>query len=239
MKKMVMMSLFFILLMNGTSTNAIAQKEDQMADLASLVANNNLTVDSWNVTIKEQMPKDRLLEFVEKWKDSHFVTTEKGDSAIKYIIGDSRKNRHITESFKVIIPNNKEYQAEMIAVLEGTKWTKAIEKDYQSRLQSIMEQYFTVNAKKFACLTTEIDGMIDSAYVLNKMEQQLQMKYVSTQEDNVENSVRKKMVSGYTPLWEEQITIMDKPVNVHMAVTQPENENAKLTIGTPILITEY
>ncbi|WP_188456662.1 YwmB family TATA-box binding protein [Virgibacillus oceani] len=234
--------IIFILILCCT-TKALAYnaapENDEMVDLAALALESALTVDKWQVTIKEQIDHNGIQYKIKQLKNSYLVTTSEDENVIKYSFSDAHNSGEVNESYKVIIPKNKAYQAEIVGILSGKVWNNSISKIYQQKVNSMTEQFFTQSAKKFACLTTESNDTISSDYFFNKVKQKLNLQHISTQYDSIQNSMHEKIIYGYTSLWNQQITIMDKPMNVQLAVRADKNESTKFTIGTPILITEY
>ncbi|WP_099159408.1 YwmB family TATA-box binding protein [Virgibacillus ndiopensis] len=231
--------LIFILLLLFTTRALAHTNHDEMIDLATLVEESNLTIDEWQVTIKEQIDRNGIQYKIKQLRNSYLVSTSEDENVIKYSFSDVHKTSEVNETYKVIIPKNKSYKAEIIGVLSGEVWSNSIKKNYQKKLSLMLEQFFTQSAKKFACLTTISNDTISSDYFLNELKQKLNLQHISTQYDSIQNSMHEKIIYGYTPLWKQQITVMDKPMNVQLAVRAGKNESTKFTIGTPILITEY
>lgn len=234
--------IIFILLL-FIPTVAIAfngeKEEDELSTLASLAMEQDLTIDTWQVTIKENMNLEQLQNVINKLKEQHTVSTTEEKNAVKYTVKDTHKTEGLSVIYKVIIPKNENFEGEFMAYITGDAWEESIKHTYLDELQAISEQYFTEFAKRFACLSTEVDGIMKSERFLEETIQDLDLKYVSTQNDQISNSTNKKFLYGYTSLWQQKINVMDKPVNVQIAVKNMENKNSKITVGTPILINEY
>ncbi|SDQ13359.1 YwmB family TATA-box binding protein [Virgibacillus salinus] len=238
MKKIVLMSIILLL----TTGDAVSQKQqEEMSALASTLTGSDMEVENWEVTIKEQMSKDRVKQLIKKLKtkNSQMVTSKEAENSIKYSFGYINKKTNINETYNIVIPKDDKYQAQFTVVLEGNSWNKSIKKDYLNRLESVQYDFFSDNSTKFACITTTLSGKLGSVYFLNRIKESLNLQNIDEQSDTVENSMLTKVVYGYTPLWDQKITIMDKPMNLQLAFKDIENGKTKLTIGTPILITEY
>jgi hypothetical protein len=238
MKKIVF-ALILILLIPAAGTVEGAGETNELPVLAALLQDNDLTIENWQVTIKEKKSRSQLQNVINLLKDRYLVTTNADENAIKYRVEDSHKVEGITEVYEVIIPNDENFDGEMIAVIKGNEWEESAVHIYREKLYHITEQYFTSRAKRFACLETEDDDIMKSEHFLDDALEYLDLKYVSTQTDKITNNMNKKFLYGYTPLWGQEIPAMENPVNLQIAVKNIEKENSKITVGTPILINEY
>ncbi|MFB4169807.1 YwmB family TATA-box binding protein [Virgibacillus sp. JSM 102003] len=239
MKKIVLMSIILLLITTGAA--ASPNQQEEMTSLAAMLTESNMEVGNWEVTMKEQMSKDKINMLLGKLeaKNSQKVTGEEDENSIKYSFGYIHKNRSFTETYNIVIPKDDKYQAQFIVVIEGKSWDKTIKKDYLIRVESIQNDFFSEDSTKFACITTTFSDKLGSVYFVKRAKEKLNLQNISEQTDTVENSLLKKVVYGYTPLWDQKVTIMDKPMNLQFAFKEIENGKTKLTVGTPILITEY
>lgn len=224
---------------NQVSASNMISSQDEMTELADLTLTAGLTIDQWKVTYKENMEVDKLKYFIKQWKNSYLDSYSEDESVIKYSFRDVQKKSGIVESYIVIIPKNSNYKPELIVVISGQKWNKNIEIEYKQLQKTIFQQYFTKDAVKFTCLSTASSDTMNSVYLVELFKEKLELQYMTTQIDNVEESMNKKMIYGYTHLWKQKLNILGKPVNVNIAITNTENKETKVTVGTPILITEY
>lgn len=235
--------LLILLIMLITTTNAAAysNKQEEMASLSELVTENDLIVENWQVTIKEQMKIGRINRLMKKLQqeNSYLFSSEKDDNSIRYSFRNIQKDKSISETYNVLIPKDTKYKAQLIVVIEGNSWSETIEKSYFRKVNLLKKEFFSENSTKFACLNTTLSDKMSSDYFFKKMKESLNLLYIKTQVDTVENSTIKEIIYGYTSLWGQEIITMDKPMNLQMAIKNSENGTTKLTIGTPILITEY
>ncbi|WP_010531591.1 YwmB family TATA-box binding protein [Lentibacillus jeotgali] len=238
MRKMVLITGIFILMI--VNTTAFANDGDEMTDLASLVIGSDLSVDSWQVTIKEKMNENAIDSILKKLKhkNSYKVSSTEDENTVKYFFKRVQKQEGFFESYSVVIPKNPKYEAELIAVLKGDRWSNKTAVNYADRLEDIHTTYFTKRSTKFACLTTTVGGNISSDYFFDRLKDTLQLSNVREQTDNVEESAVKNIMYGYTPLWEQTIQ-MEQPMNLQIVVQNAAQNSKRLTIGTPILINEY
>src|SRR5690625_3014844 len=95
MKKIGFILILFLII----PTAAIAKDEDanELEAMAAFVADNDLTIESWEVTIKEKVKQDQLQAILENLKDSHLVSTTEDENAIKYKLRSTHKNARSEE----------------------------------------------------------------------------------------------------------------------------------------------
>ncbi|MUK89662.1 hypothetical protein GMD78_14935 [Ornithinibacillus sp. L9] len=235
MKKMVLISLFILLITNNVMAHEIYS--DELIDMATIVLENDVEVDSWQVTIKETMHEEQLKNVMKKLENSYLVTRKENENSIKYSFGDVQKTGKINERYSAIIPKNPLHQGELIAVLEGDSWDATTKAAYQEKTKWIQREYFTKNVQIFACLTTSDNAIINSDYFLSKFKEKLNLTHIEKQEDT--ELEQRDIIYGYTSQWSRKMTIVDKPVNIQIVVENLDKDNEKYTIGTPILINEY
>ncbi|WP_373893963.1 YwmB family TATA-box binding protein [Virgibacillus sp. CBA3643] len=237
MKKLAFISLLFLCMTSEAVAGYV--ESDEMMELASVVSDSDASIGEWEVTLKEKMDtaeiQDRLIEL----KNRHLVTFNEDGNSIKYSSESVHKTSGVSVSYNVIIPKEEMQDAELIAVIKGANWNTSIEENYQSIRDTVTAKYFTNSAEVFACLTTDNDGIMKSERFLAELTERLNLQHIETQFDTVENSTHEKIIYGYTPLWDQKITIGDTPMNVQIAKLESENGGPTYTIGTPILISEY
>ncbi|PAV31350.1 hypothetical protein CIL05_01475 [Virgibacillus profundi] len=237
MKKIVLIT--FLLLSITTDTIAEKTQVNEMTDIANYVLDNKMKVEGWQLTIKEQIDRQNVNSLIKEMKNSYLVTRNEDENSIKYSFSSTHKTESVVEFYNVIIPKEKIYDVELIGVLKGENWDDSIEENYNTRLKLMMNKFFTKSAKSFACLTTSDDGIMKADVFIYEFAENFNVQQLKTQIDTVKKSLHKKIIYGYIPLWNEKITIMDRPMNVQIAVTENEIGNQTYIIGTPILINEY
>lgn len=239
MKKIALILLLILCMTNQVSAHNNQIMQDEMTQLADLTSASDLEIDKWQVTFKESMSKDRLLELKDQWQNSYLDTYTEDDNVLKYSFRNVQKSAGIVEKYTIIIPKNNKYKPELISVISGHNWNDAVKDMYLELQKTMYKRYFSSDVTKFACLTTISNDIIKGVYFVDLLKEELQINHVTTQFDNVKKSMNKKVVYGYTPQWRQNFNILDKPVNVNIAITNTTNGESKVTVGTPILITEY
>ncbi|TMN21989.1 YwmB family TATA-box binding protein [Lentibacillus cibarius] len=233
--------IFTIFLLLTTNVTAISKQTDSLTTLAGVTADIGLQADSWQVVVKEKMNREQLRGYIKKLQSKNdYISSSKADeNSIKYLFEHRQNQTDITEHYQVVIPKNTAYKAEFIAVFSGDVWNNKTEKAYHSRIAHMKDTYFSKHAKTFACLTTTIDGKMDGVYFLDKLTETMNVKVSQTQKDTVETSQFEKIVYGHTPMLNEELMINNESMNVQMVLKNKGPDRTTLTIGTPILITEY
>lgn len=237
MRKILCLNLIIILLSSPITTAEI--ETNDVEDMIDIVVNNDLEIDEWEVTIKEKVNMNKKQEIVEEIKINGEYTRKENGNSVLYIFEDSHIYSESVETYNVIIPKNKSDDIEIIAVFKGYTWNEEIKTNYIKWLRTMMNNVFTKSARKYTCLTTKFSGIINADYVLNYIDKKLDIEHKQTQIDKNNNSTLDKVIYGYTPLWNQGVSIMDDPTNVQIAVITNKMGLTKFSIGTPILINEY
>lgn len=231
-------SAIYILLLLITPTSSLDQSSE-LIQLANILLDQSLEVDKWTVTVKEQMSSDQAIEKIGILEDEYVIKEIEDKKTFKYLFEKKVQSAHISLSFAVTIPKEKQYTAELVATIEGIDLEENTLKSYEKTLHHIQNTLFTASSKVFTCLTSINGDIISSDVFLRNMSKILELKYVSTQTEVIEETLHNETLYGYTTLWENRFLLNDNPLNVQIVVQSDENEKQKVIIGTPILITEY
>ncbi|MUV37378.1 hypothetical protein JNUCC1_01184 [Lentibacillus sp. JNUCC-1] len=236
--KQKMVFIFMILILFANSA-AASTKADPLVDLAQFAQSYIAPVDTWEVTIKEHQSRSNLMTIVENARENgHKVTVTPSKKAVYYSWTNTDQKSGITTAFKVVEPTNDSFASELVAVISGSSWNDNIRQSYNQIRQNAQETYFMQDFVVFTCLTTQERDIINNVYVERKLQDRLDLTYISSQEDFIKD-VHKKTTYGYTHLWATKIDMMDKPLNFQMVVRQGPNDGEQAVLGTPILIHEY
>ncbi|HLR09255.1 MAG TPA: YwmB family TATA-box binding protein [Bacillota bacterium] len=238
MRKITFAICILLLIIPGR-TGADQPASDAHVALAQFTQAHIGEIDDWNVTIKENMDHETINQWIDVLRDKDGVSVKDVENAIEYVWTSGQRTNHISEHYKIILPKNTKLKASFIVTITGMQWDERVRQAYLQRKRMIHERFFTDNARLFACLSTEIHDIIESVFIKNKLRDELKLVDISVQHDNVNDTVHNTYVYGYTPLWHEYMTVLDKPVNFHMAINDKQNGPVTYTIGTPILINEY
>src|SRR5699024_9705914 len=114
----------------------------EIIDFANAVEKQDLTIEQWEVTVKEETSRAKAKEQVKQLNNRYAAATQKGEDVVKYSFQDTHNSDDLSEYFKVIIPEDPEYNAEIIAVISGENWNETIKKRYVSTINALPEKMF-------------------------------------------------------------------------------------------------
>ncbi|MGM0878422.1 MAG: YwmB family TATA-box binding protein [Bacillota bacterium] len=235
----LLVCLFIIIFYSINHVEGSNGKEiEKMMDIAH---KNNITITSWHGYIKTNLGKAKDIEEVYKIVES----TKLRFPFVKEWTGFDRKSHHFTieanisnTSSKLLnkiqiyaYKNNDKYHLFLTLEVNGEKWD---EKLYDKMLVEI-ESYIDVEKEYYT-----IKG-----FVANKLDMKETTKQIlkDFQADYVEgvNEEEFRSISAYNPKWQSSILSKnDKDINLQLGLRYNSNLNkTNVTIGTPIIVTEY
>lgn len=231
-----------IIFLLAAKTSALHVENNELITLATIFEENQLEIDNWQVVVKEKMPLDKANSFINTFNDHDHVEKTNDENMTKYLIKHAHNDEKIFVSYNIIVPHNHD-TAEMIVLIEGSNWDEKVMANYLVTFNDIYRQYFTENARIFACLSSREDAIMKSVYIFDEFTHKLNLQQISTQLDTTVSDLHKEIMYGYTSLWDtSKLTISDRPVNVQIVVQHTKNsgkDETKIAVGTPILINEY
>lgn len=211
----------------------------ELEDISAIITDNSLTTEEWTVTLKENISNKKVQKYLTKLKKDHLMELTEHKNVKKYVINSSDGTKEIDISYEIIIPHDQNHSPELVATIKGTQLSETVIEEYKSKLKYIRNQFFTKKSRLFTCLITLKDGMIASDDFSKKMSNKLDLKYVSTQKDMINEISYQETIYGYTTLWNNELLIENKPLNIQVVIQRHKNGKQKVIIGTPILIAEY
>lgn len=238
-KKSIILAILCLFVANTVVAQTHDRSDNELLDLVYFMIAEDASILEWETTWKESISQARTDDLVETLSRKYHQHVTKDEQKIKYSFEDSHIYKGFNVLFHVIVPRQKHADAELVVVIKGDGWYSDMEKNYFNTVLNLQKEYFTSSVKKFACLTTKGNGIISSDYFLNKLTNYFQIQQKQTQFDTVEQSTHKKIIYGYTPVWERKISVNDTPMNIQIAVEENGSDNPTYVIGTPILINEY
>lgn len=206
---------------------------EELLKIAKLIIDNGHEVEEWSVTINEKMPQQQAYDVIDILEENSVSKIEKKDTLTKY----SFTSEYI--SYQITIPHNKIQFASVNAVISGTSWDHLIKENYQKQLKKALSLYFTKKSSIYTCVTTNKNAIIKSSDFIEKITRKLKLTSYSTQTDIIENVTHKEIIYGYTTIWANKEIVIDAPLNVQIVLERFEDGEAKVIIGTPILVNEY
>ncbi|RDW22255.1 hypothetical protein CWR48_00680 [Oceanobacillus arenosus] len=234
--------LFIVLiLLFPINTMAKSPATDELVDIAEFAKNNRLTIEEWQVIIKEQLEENTAINIVDNLKNSYKVTMSEDENIIQYQTEATQIEDAFTITYRVLLPKNNLGHPELIVILDGYFWDEFVMELYQAKIDSLNKSYFSEKERTFSWLKVKQDDIIVNNTLIDEIIDYFDLQEVETQLDLTNNTkgVIKKFIYGYTPLWDNKITINNIANNIQVASTEDEKGNTEYIIGTPILIHEY
>ncbi|WP_042143848.1 YwmB family TATA-box binding protein [Paucisalibacillus sp. EB02] len=238
MKRILVMSVIILLLSN--TVFAMEHEQYEIIDIANIIMlESDLEIESWEVTLKENMDSSRLEVILQDFSSSYSVTKEENENSIIYLVSDTHKKGNINVMYNVIFPKEKQYQAELVVSIKGSSWDENVASIYRNMQSNLTNKYFTKDVKIFSCMSTRTSAIIENDYVVQSFTEKLNLRQINVQRDTINSTRNVEIVYGYTSGWGQKITIQDRPVNVQIVTRNLGNGDVQYLIGTPILINEY
>ncbi|MCG5102698.1 YwmB family TATA-box binding protein [Oceanobacillus alkalisoli] len=226
----------FITLTGSTPANT---QIDPLHTLTNITSTNELPLTGWEVTLKETIHTTNFERIVNNNRNSHFVSRTEDENSIKFNFVSAEKPAQITVEKRMVITKDNPRQIELIAVLKGDTWNESVQKEYDQARENLLNKLFYKNIKSFTCIEVVEGDTIESRAIIELFSESLQLVHREEQYDSFEMSKLKKMIYGYTPLWNDKFIVEGIPYNLQIATAEKDSGELVYMIGTPILITEY
>lgn len=222
--------ILIVIIWQEVEASSIESSQQQIEEMLNIAEENDFQLDKWEVVVRENLLIENVDEFIQGLGGFEIGKTQI-DGVTKYR-GDRHSSANIVESLLIVRTSEKEYQ--VIYKISSSDYSEEVKKTYLRKLDEMTEKLFTENAQYFTCLEAVKNGMIDIVCLIEKIAETLNLTIYDQLKDN-----KFQTWTGYTPKWEQSISIDDNEINTHIAVTKGSNNQSTLIIGTPILITEY
>ncbi|MDL4838857.1 YwmB family TATA-box binding protein [Aquibacillus rhizosphaerae] len=220
--------------LSSASTNQLTE----INQIANLLEQEDIFIDNWEVIVKEKKDYqtfEQMLKKVKKEYEGYKFEKTETKNATKFIF-KPHKNDIVDESFILIVPKSNAQEYEITYKITGNNWNEEIQETYENKLEEITRELFTENLTKFSCIKTQSSVIMDRVSMLNHLQEKLNVQALNNihEEDFT-------VLSGFTPRWETVIPTSDKslPMNVQLAAREGLGGKTTITIGTPIITTEY
>lgn len=239
MRRCLIFLCIFILV--GTENIFASTYTDELSDIVSVVLENELSIDSWEVTLKEKMTSPNIKKVLKQLQSDPTmdVSVQEHKDVVQYIGKAIYDPEGVTVIFKAIFPSSEEDLGQLIVAITGKYWDENISVQYNEIIQNLTHKYFSESVHKFTCLEAYNNDIIEGTTLLKRIKQSLQLKHTFTQTDDVQMDKQIVEIYGFNALWGESFTIEDKPMNAHISYIHARNGEEKIIIGTPILLNEY
>ncbi|QDP41647.1 YwmB family TATA-box binding protein [Radiobacillus deserti] len=209
----------------------------ELKDMVSVVEAQGLEVEEWEIQMKESLSRmdyPQMLQTLHTELASYEFWMEDGEKALKFIWDNPHKSQQGNERFIMLVPNAQEQDVQMTYVVSGTNWTKSTEAYYSKTIDDKINVVFSEKMSKYTCLTTMSSDKINSVDFFETLKEKLKVQPLKNMKEN-----DFEVLSGYTPHWSSSIPIADGQMNVQAAARTGLGGKTTITIGTPIITTEY
>lgn len=245
LKQKTLIILFMLLLFIGaySKTYAMEPQFDQLLQLTHEMQQQPFKITNWSLysrTIRSIPDLAMYQQQVSRLKLAHenfnwSKESEKGQY-VSYIGTHFVKNLGIKETIRFMLyPQKNTYKAYLIYSVKGTVWNNQIWKEFSPTAHKRMSQLFKQSPQLFSCISGEESDKMD--IILSKKANDI-LKDFSAKK--VEQLKEKTFVSlsAYTNVWNQSIQTNDHKMNLQVALRHV-GHTITLTIGTPIITTEY
>lgn len=241
MKKTILILLCFLLLVTITTKETKAFYEDnELSQITKIAVQNNINVNTWTMYIKEPIKQFTTMSDLDK-SVSTFMKTEKDYKWSKkqaekdhFKIEGKKESANLELEEKVLIiiySQNGKYNLSITYDIKGnwneSKWP-AIFNMYKNKIENY-STFYTVQG------TANVEQSLynEASHLLADFSGE------EVQSLNENNFVS---LSAYTKRWENKLPLGDNQyMNLHIAyrVTSESTNKVKVTIGSPIITSEY
>lgn len=237
MRKLLIIMLIFL----KVSTNTITfEPSRELFDLIHFAEKESLSIEQWEVILLEKKTyeeAEHLLKELKKIKDVQIIS--KTEHIIKYSIPMSTSNNHIKQSMTMVFPKNNQYSPEITIKLKGKNWNEEILREYRQIFDEEIPIYFTKNAQLFTCLVVTSNDIMSDVYFTDILKNNFEIENIVVQSDTLKQSTYDKILYGYNPSWDNDISLLHQRLNMQIVMQHHKNLKTKVIIGTPILMNEY
>lgn len=229
-----------LMILIGYISPEMPHKEiNELEDLVTIAKDNNLHIEGWMVTLKEKVTTKQAQQHLTVLQKEHIIQETAHKEITKYIINNNDEENGIAVTYELTIPHDQSISPQLAVTIGGHHLSMSVMDTYKEILTSIRNQFFTKESSQFTCLTAIKNGKIASDDFFKKTVENLDLKHISTQVDIINEVPYQETIYGYTPLWDNELIIKNKPLNIQMVIQEFKNEKQQVIIGTPFLITEY
>jgi TATA-box binding len=187
---------------------------------------------NFEVTLREAVSQAETQEVLTLMEKHGHISKEISENAAKFVVHTPHKQFAAVERILLVVPTDKAYQAEIVYSVSGSEWTDKTQAFVQDLTDEAESRYFTTSAKKFACLKAGFGDKISEDILFQNVMEKLDVQQLTNTEDNVYTTT-----TGYTTQLKASHSLADN-MNVQLALHEG-NGQSTITVGTPIITTEY
>lgn len=191
----------------------------------------------WKVLIKDSIDTNLLQKIEKNDENRHLVTSTIDKNRVQYTM-DNIGLIGIDATFHINHYTN-DNQAEVIIEIQGNQWNEQIAEEYDKYVTQLRQFYISENAHIFACLSATYSATISRSELEMEIIGLLELQHISYVADPLTDPQKQMVVSGYSPQFEEAISIENEEFNTQIVINTKDDEQISVMIGTPIITVEY
>ncbi|MFP7492584.1 YwmB family TATA-box binding protein [Terribacillus saccharophilus] len=231
---LVLIVVIIMLIGNGLESQGAGKADvtDDLDRMYTVLDNEGTEMLSYEITIRESISRDDAKDYLAKLHEAGSIMEQKTDKAAKFLVHTPHKHQSIDERILMVVPTDKEYQAEIIYTISGSDWTDNVHTYVQDLTNTAEMRFFTDSATKFACLKAGFGDKISGGILFQNVMEKLDVQPLTNMQDNVYTTT-----TGYTTQLKASRSLADN-MNIQLAL-HDGNGQSTVTVGTPIITTEY
>lgn len=244
-------TIIFILYI-GLSSRGEATEEVPLAELSKITEvmdKQGIEMSNWTIYTREHLnswenldaSKDELALIQNKTTDFKWESELTSDyhEQKKTIATKEHLGLEITETLTYItFPQNNKFYSYLIYEVQGKNYSEDMNQVLSPIILSRLEDLFLTNTKIFTCTTGNGNGKLN--FGLEELTNNILAQF-SAQKIEYLKEETFISVSAYTNIWDNSITTNEKKMNLQIAIRANQRLGGRttITIGTPIILTEY
>ena len=250
-KKKLSIVFFVMLLFIGIQVQTNAQKRPKapprLMKITSVMHKNGIHVNHWELYTKRIggfiQGRKGYVRMVEGLKSdlpsfrwTHISKDYEGNLKITGIYTD--KSTNVNERFTLLaFRKAKHWRTYMIYEASSNQWVPKKWIRFSSTFYDRVQQYFGKNPTIFTCVSGRADDKMN--FVLFKRAQQLLQSFSAVPVEKLQEKTFVS-ISAYTEQWKKESILTKHHHKMNLQVgLRTVNGNTTVTIGTPIITTEY
>ncbi|HEX7065718.1 MAG TPA: YwmB family TATA-box binding protein [Bacillales bacterium] len=245
-RKWIMIT-FILLLFLGTYTQTEAQRFSfPLLKIIHVMENRDIAIDHWGLYTKKiggllDSPKgyERFVEGFQKDLPAfHWTKITKDYEGNLKITGVHTDNRTtVNERITILAyPQNNKWGTYIIYEVGSDHWNLDNWQRFSSVFFERIDNFFKENPTIFTCVNGKVNAKMN--LVLQKRAQKLLKAFSAVPVEKLKEKTFIS-VSAYTDQWKQSIQTRNHRMNLQVALRTEGGSAATVTIGTPIITTEY
>ncbi|WP_181346792.1 YwmB family TATA-box binding protein [Thalassobacillus sp. CUG 92003] len=209
-----------------------------LQELADYARAEDWQLEKWEVLLKDTVSGKREAEIMTELGDvfpDQVMRITNTASHKRVQVKNRQSDTSMTEEFIAIIPANQTDKIDLMYKVTGTNQTSIHTFKQSTQFEHIQNQVLSKNVIYFSCIRVQINDIMNDVLVYEKFKEAFDITTVEKVDEGTWKSI-----SGYTPKWEDVIPLSDNhPMNIQFAARKTLGADTTVTIGTPIITTEY